>query len=308
MKHHKYSRFSFVLFFCSCLVIGLADANEQGKAIARLGDVTITEHDLAAELSAMPVPQREQALSKPDGLSRVVGAMLFWRTVAAEAQAKDFHQRPEVAASLQMAQERLLGELYLLQADNTALSDERLESLARAEYLVDQERFKTPEERHARHILISAEREEAERVQRLQAVQAALAAGTAFEAIAREYSDDPGSGPSGGDLGFFKRGQMVTEFDSAAFSLQPGQISDPVQTRFGTHIIQLLEIRPEAIRPFEDVRNQLRTELRAKLASESRRSRAEAMQNDPSLWMDETLIREFAEKAQNNGARASGAN
>lgn len=95
------------------------------------------------------------------------------------------------------------------------------------------------EQVHVRHILVETEEEARQVLKRLQG-------GEDFSAVAKEVSMDPGSAAKGGDLGWFGRGRMVAEFEEAAFSLEVGQLSQPVQTRYGFHILQLLE---KAMRP-----------------------------------------------------------
>ncbi len=86
---------------------------------------------------------------------------------------------------------------------------------------------------HARHILVDTEQE-------AQMLEKRLENGISFEYLAQKYSKCP-SGKNGGDLGYFRRGQMVKEFEDAAFSMEPGEISPPVQTQFGWHLIKVID-------------------------------------------------------------------
>ncbi len=111
------------------------------------------------------------------------------------------------------------------------------------------------QEAHARHILV-ADEDAAKRI------IAELKGGADFAELAKKNSTDPAGSSNGGDLGFFKRGDMLPEFAEAAFGLQPGTITDaPVKTRFGWHVIKLEEFRTAPPPPFEQVRDELRQQL-----------------------------------------------
>ena len=111
------------------------------------------------------------------------------------------------------------------------------------------EDYDIPEQVRARHILIqvpegASEAEIAQAKRQIEDIKRELEGGADFAELAKKYSQDPGSAPHGGDLGFFSRGQMVQEFEDAAFALEPGQISDPVRTQFGFHLIKVEEKKP----------------------------------------------------------------
>lgn len=119
-----------------------------------------------------------------------------------------------------------------------------------------EERFANAEpstEYRASHILVETEEE-------AQAIKAELDGGADFAATAMEKSTGP-SGPSGGDLGWFGEGMMVPEFEAAVMALEPGQISEPVQTQFGWHLVNLVETRLADAPPLEDVQAELAAEL-----------------------------------------------
>ena len=132
-------------------------------------------------------------------------------------------------------------------------------------------RYGRAEERSARHILLelapNASDEEVARVtEKATALIAELRANPAsFAEVAQRESQDPGSAPKGGDLGFFSASTMTEAFSKAAFGMEKGQISEPVRSEYGLHIIQLEDIRPADVRPFEDVRGEIENEIRRQL-------------------------------------------
>ena len=109
------------------------------------------------------------------------------------------------------------------------------------------------DEYHAAHILVETEEE-------ATAIKAELAGGADFAAMAKEKSTGP-SGPTGGDLGWFGIGSMVPEFETAVVAMESGQVSDPIQTQFGWHVIILNEKRKQTAPALDEVRDELTTEL-----------------------------------------------
>jgi peptidyl-prolyl cis-trans isomerase D len=171
-------------------------------------------------------------------------------------------------ASYQTAETVDLEYIELALAD-VATDVEVTEEELRTAYESERERFEIPEERHARHILIEvAEGQEDAARAAAEAVVARVRAGEDFAAVAAEVSADAGTKAQGGDLGFMGRGTLVGPFEDALFALQPGEISAPVRTDFGFHVIRLDEIRAGEVQPFEAVREQIAEELRTREAED----------------------------------------
>ncbi len=143
---------------------------------------------------------------------------------------------------------------------NIEISDEAI-----TEYYAQQRQSFTrqPEQRKASHILIKVENadEESAAMDKLKLIQEKLAAGEDFSKLAKEFSDDIGSARQGGDLGYFGRGVMDKAFENAAFNLKKGEISEPVRTRFGYHLIRLDDIREAQLAKLEDVKESIRHDL-----------------------------------------------
>lgn len=142
------------------------------------------------------------------------------------------------------------------------------EAALRARYEQQKATLGEPERRQVSHILVevpaSADQatQDAAKAEADRIAAQARQAGADFAALAREHSDDAGSKASGGDLGWIARdGAMVKPFEDAVFAMQPGTVSDPVRSQFGWHVIQLREVQAGQVQSFEDVREQLATQL-----------------------------------------------
>ena len=122
--------------------------------------------------------------------------------------------------------------------------------------------YTTPDQVRASHILLKTEgKDEAAVRAQAEDVLKKAKAGADFAALAKQYSQDEGSAPNGGDLDYFGRGRMVPEFDAVVFAMEPGQISELVKTSFGFHIIKLAEKKAGSTRPIDEVRPQLQDQL-----------------------------------------------
>jgi len=146
------------------------------------------------------------------------------------------------------------------------------DSEIRAFYENNPETFKQPERVKASHILIKVDpqadaSQKAEAQKKIDLVQAKLQKGEDFGALAKEYSEGP-SGPKGGDLGYFTRGQMVKPFEQAAFAMKPGEVSGMVETRFGYHLIKVTDKTAETTMPYDDVKERLGEFLKQKKIQE----------------------------------------
>jgi len=172
----------------------------------------------------------------------------------------------EAHADAFMTPERVKAQYLELDAatidTGTEIDDEALQAL----YEEQAEKYITPEERHARHILVQLaagadEEATTAALNKAYGVISRLDADEDFAVVAKELSDDPGSAANGGDLGFFGRGLMTPEFEKAAFALQLDEVSKPVKSPFGFHVIEIVEIKPEEATPLAEVREELVAQL-----------------------------------------------
>ena len=171
-----------------------------------------------------------------------------------DGHTKDFRQ-PETVSL----------EYVEINAANLPAATAADDATLRKRYADEKARFSTPETRLASHILIAADASDAAAVKAAEQKATALAAqakapGADFAALAKANSDDTGSKEGGGDLGWVERGVMVKPFEDALFAMKAGEITGPVKSEFGYHVLQLREVKGGQERPFEEVRDQLAAE------------------------------------------------
>jgi peptidyl-prolyl cis-trans isomerase C len=218
-------------------------AQESDPVVARANGVDIHESEVAyaeeevgGNLPTMPPAQKREYLIT------YLADVIVLSQVAEQQKLGD---RPDVKRRLAFDRGRLLMEAMLQDAGRSSVSDE-------AERKVYDEAVKQAageQEVHARHILVPTEDE-------AKAILAQLKGGADFATLAKEKSKDPGAA-EGGDLGYFTKDQMVPEFAEVAFKLDKGQISDPVKTQFGWHIIKVEDKRAKPAPTFEQVKTQI---------------------------------------------------
>jgi peptidyl-prolyl cis-trans isomerase D len=155
-----------------------------------------------------------------------------------------------------------------LRLDQVAAQIKPTEAQLRAAYEKNKDRYVETEKRHARHILIPVGKDDAAAHKQADNVFAQAKAGKDFAALAKQYSQDPGSADKGGDLGWADRNQFVGPFTDALFGMAIGEIRGPVKTQFGYHIIRLDEIQPGKAKSFEQVRPELEAELKRNAATD----------------------------------------
>src|SRR5580692_10987494 len=201
-----------------------------------LSDLAFAEEEIGSNMPQMPPDQKRDYL-----ITYLTDVII----VSQAAEKQKLNERDDIRSQLAFDHNRVLMEAMLQDAGKAALSDEALHKV----YDEAVKQMGNEQEVHARHILVPTEDE-------AKAIAAELKKGADFATLAKEKSKDPGAA-DGGDLGYFTKDQMVPEFAEAAFKLDKGQISDPIHTQFGWHIIKVEDKRTKPTPTFDQVKVQL---------------------------------------------------
>lgn len=261
-----------------------AFSNAQYERVVRLQGLTPAayEDSLRSELliSQLPRAIRETAFTT-DALAEQSARLIHQTRVVSYANVPS----ASFEASVEVPSDEAIGSYYnehpeqfatpeqvrvnylLLDAAELSTSDQAIdEASLREQYELRIDEFTAPEERQARHILLTVPDDADQSVleetrERLQAARQRLVAGESFATVATEVSEDPGSASQGGELGWIGRGSLDPAFEQVVFALEPETLSEPVRSRFGYHLVEVLDVRGGEPEPFESVKDELITDL-----------------------------------------------
>lgn len=267
---------------------GATDSNEASPVASGHG-VVIERSDLANELRILPEDQRRELLENPEAGRDLIHQMYFRGRMAVLAEELGYAEEDLVQAQLERLKERLYREIVPRRfVEQMELPD--FSEAAREYYDSNLEEFMVEEERRASHILLRAPDEEQKERRREKAEEllAELHDGADFAEYAREYGED-GTSEIGGDLGYFKRGRMVEEFDEIAFAMEPGDI-ELIETRFGFHLVHLRDVEGGEPMPFEEVEERIKERLLGEYVEEELTSYLTSVASPRDAEIDDEAI------------------
>jgi peptidyl-prolyl cis-trans isomerase C len=238
-----------LVVFMACIVTAFGCARKPKEdVIATVNNKPITVTMLNEKIEKLPeYYQAFAAQHKKEIVDEIIVEELLYN----EAKRRKLQSDPDMKELISDATRKILISKVI--EDETKKSAPVSDDDVKDYYEQNKEKYMVPEMVRASHILTSTEEEAIK-------AKGELDRGADFTAVAGEYSKDL-TKDRGGDLGYFKKGQMIPEFENAAFSLKPGQTSDIVKTRFGYHIIRVTDYKPATYRNFEEVEDNVRTSI-----------------------------------------------
>jgi len=263
-----------IALLAACLpALGGLPAAAQERVLAKVNgkmitdsDMKLAEAEIGSDLGSLPEATKRRVL-----IEFLIENQLF----ADAAEGQNLGTGQPFDARTQYWRRRALRDAYF----DKSVRDTISEADARTVYAGQVGALKSGEEVRARHILVDSK-------DRAREVYEKLAHGSDFAQLARQYSKDPGSKDQGGELGFFARGQMVPQFEDVAFRLKKGEISEPVESQFGWHIVRIDDRRQRAAPAFETVKERVVASMihkKAQQVAADLRVKAQIEYIDPEL-------------------------
>jgi len=257
----------------------------------------VSQSEFEAELLRLPPDLRPGFATNPKRVNDLLLRMLVQKSMAVQARKAKLDASPEALIRIKLEVDKLLAQVMVdsIEAQAAAEFDAaqaKFEVRAREVYTVDRARFTTPEQAQATHILFDTKKRGPDEAKKLaQDTRARIAAGADMKKLAKEISDDPSARNNDGSLGWFARKDMDPAFGEAVFTLKnPGDLSEPVLSSYGWHVIRLDGRRPATVESYEQVRDGIMAELRKRYVDEKREEAIATIRRDPKTEVNRAAV------------------
>jgi peptidyl-prolyl cis-trans isomerase C len=277
--------------------------------------MTMTRADFEAELESVPPELRTEFAASGPRVSKMVNSMVEAKTLAAEARANGLDKDPLIQRRIAVAVDKLLASARAQQIEREAGAefDRRRDDFAaraRELYAVNKAKYTLPEKVRAAHILVRTEKRAKDEALKLaREIRAKVVAdGADFAALAREFSEDRSVTTNGGDLGWFAAAQMDPAFSAGAFALRkPGEVSEPVLSKSGYHIIRLDARKPAEVPAFDAVKDRIIAEIRREYVTAQKTAAIDGIFRDPTLRLNQPAIDALTARIDADALQKAGA-
>jgi len=257
----------------------------------------VTRGDYDAELQRLPPDIRGGFAVNGKRVYDLLTRLLVTKSLAAQARAAGLEKDPLLQRRLALELDRLHAGLQISKIEEAAgkAFDARrpqFEGRARELYLTRRDAYRVPEQVAVSHILFDTKKRTKEEALKLaQDTRAKILAGADFNEVAKQLSDDPSAQQNGGRIDYFDKAKMDPAFGAAAFSMKnAGDVSEPVLSSFGYHLIRFDGRRPASVRSFDEVKEAIMTEERARYVDEQRELALAPIRNDPETKVHQSEI------------------
>jgi len=291
-----------LVFFAAC---GLVLADDEVVLAGRGFVVTTEDFDRYLTEQDITGARRDRTLAKEGAVQAVFENLYMVRAFAIKGEKNPAIDQTEIDWKVTDFRERLLMKEQLKFEVEAAVRDTDWDALAKEKYTANKPDYMSDEQVSAAHILIGlTDRTSDEAKARADEVVARLQAGEDFEALAQQYSDDQNNAGKGGELGFFSQEGMVKPFADTAFALtEEGEISAPVETQYGYHIIRFNERRPQTQLSLEEVKARIVPSLKTSVRRTVYDDKIAAMRSgdlDVGLEVNRSLLNEYVLRYRGN--------
>lgn len=259
--------------------------------VLTIGEEKITQSQFEAilEQASQPQPGQPKPVITPDSKRKLAENLAELKALAQEARKQKMDQAPDTKLQLMLRTDQILASALFQQLNGKIAPDDAAKRAYYNDHKNDYDLVT------ARHILIrmkgsavplrngGKDLTDEEALAKAKDLRAKIVAGGKFDELAKAESDDTGSGMNGGDLGEFSRGRMVPPFEEAAFALKAGDVSEPVKTQFGYHVIQ---VQKHETKKFEDVQEEITEKVKPELAQKA----IDEVKNKATITFDQTYF------------------